>query len=315
MCLLNGSYILRCIFEKTIHRKTTMASPTADDENTCLLLALPLELREEIWRLSLPRSFERQVFDDERDDPGYCGRSKTFKLPMWEPGSLDLLRVNQQIYYEAMPLFWKRNTFILFVRGRKTKIAVGYPIKDTYQAARYREKPFFEINPEYTKLIKRWCLTFDTGYSVDPKGQVTRDAEVWAKANQIMPARILNHPIQSQYLPYRFIALEVRCARGDESRLSYTHAAFTSLYSFIDALEYPPSFHHVDLAFCCSSSETPYQADRGSHIYRGTSLKAGQKLVKLLPGLMKSGVAPAPGSLADKAWDWLELDGGTNPIY
>lgn len=313
MCLMSGSYILRSIFEKLTHHQTSVASPAADHENTCLL-TLPLELREEIWRLSLPRSFERQVFDDEKDDPRYYG-SKTFKLPMWEPGSLDLLRVNRQIYLEAMPLFWKHNTFIFFVRGKKTKVAVGYPIKGAYQDARYREKPFFEINPEYTKLIKRWCLTFDTGYSVDPKGQVTRDAEIWAKANQVMPARILNHPIQSQYLPYRFIAQEIRCARGDESRLSYTHAAFTSLYSFIDALDYSPSFHHVDLAFCCSSSETRYRGDRGSHIYRGTSLKAGQKLAKLLPELMKSGVAPALGSPEDKAWDWLELDGGTNPIH
>jgi len=81
----------------------------------CRLLRLPLELREEIWYLSLPRSCHRDLYDDEQIDAGTYEGTRSFKLPLWEAGSLGLLCVNRQIYSEAMPPFWKKNSFTLFV--------------------------------------------------------------------------------------------------------------------------------------------------------------------------------------------------------
>ncbi|OCK81862.1 hypothetical protein K432DRAFT_380918 [Lepidopterella palustris CBS 459.81] len=274
----------------------------------CHLLALPLELREEIWNLCLPKSFGREPYDSEREDI----LAKSFALPLWEPGSFELLRVCWQIHDEAAPLFWKHNSWMLFTRGKETKIVMGYPELGPQSTARFHLKPFFEIDQQYTRLIRRWTFTFDTGYSLDATGKVTREAEVWAQAKKIMPARLLDCPVASQYLPYRFIATSDRCTRGSESRLSHKHAAFVNIYSFFDALDFVPMLEEVDLAFTCTSSEAKYIEDRGHHFYRGTDMKSGTDLVKFLPRLIEAGGPPVEGSPEDRVWEWLELDSGTD---
>jgi hypothetical protein len=297
-----------------ISKLISKLSSASDTEVECHLFSLPLELREEIWYLSLPRSIERELYDDEQLDGRPYNGTRSFKLPVWEPGSLDILRVNRQIYEEAMPMFWKRNSFTLFVRGRDSRLALAFAQKEENGKPIQHLRRFSTIDPEYSKMIRRWSLSFDTGYSGNTQDTVTKEKAVWDSVKRIMPPRITEHALASQYLPFRFITRLATCDTDQQSRLSYKQSAFAHLLAFLDGLSFAPDFRILDLGVGdhpgADLSGERFSAQRCQHLYMYKSIhyRPGEVLMKLLPNLIQADAPPVTGSAEDRAWDWLELE-------
>ncbi|KAF2806252.1 uncharacterized protein BDZ99DRAFT_92929 [Mytilinidion resinicola] len=221
-----------------------------------------------------------------------------------------------------MPLFWKRNSFTLFVKGRDSRLAIGF-IPPPLPRTQPNGKPvqhlrlFSSLDTEYTKLIRHWSLSFDTGYSGNTEQTVTQEKAVWDKAKRVMPLRITEHPLASQYLQHRFITKIATCETDAQSKLSYKQSAFAHLCGLLDTLKFAPTFRYLDLGV----GENPgpdltkksFPAERCQHVYmyKSVEYKAGEELLKLLPQLLQARTPPIPGSREDRAWDWLQLEGST----
>ena len=67
---------------------------------TSHLLSLPLELRRQIYRYTLPRTFPL---------------TKTNPAPTWQKGNTSILATNKQIYEEAIDMMYGSSTFVVEV--------------------------------------------------------------------------------------------------------------------------------------------------------------------------------------------------------
>ncbi|KAF2489836.1 hypothetical protein BU16DRAFT_531277 [Lophium mytilinum] len=217
-----------------------------------------------------------------------------------------------------MPLFWKRNSFTLFVKGADSRLAIGFlpqprPQTQAHVKPVQHLRLFSSLDPEYSKLIRRWSLCFDTGYSGNTHETVTWEKYVWDSAKRIMPPRITEHALASQYLPHRFITKIATCETDAQSRLSYKHSAFAHLCAFLNRLDFAPTFRYLDLGVGenpgTDLAKESFPAERCQHVYmyKFIEYKPGEELFKLLPQLLQTGTPLVPRSKEDRAWDWLEL--------
>jgi hypothetical protein len=90
---------------------------------------LPLELREQIYALALPSSIRQNVDTDDKTWPVFY-KSARGPLPNhlydWNPGHLDLLRVNKQINEEASQVFYRSNVFNVVITDEFPQLAMRY---------------------------------------------------------------------------------------------------------------------------------------------------------------------------------------------
>jgi len=175
-------------------------------------------------------------------------------------------------------------------------------------------RPFASFDPKYSKLIKRWTLSFDSGYGGNNYEPVKAEKAVWDKAKRAMPTRIIGHALASQYLPFRFITKIATCTTDEQSRLSYKHSAFAKLVGFLDSLPFVPTFRYLDFGLTENQgidlSKDRFPAERCQHVYmyKQIDYRPGGEFLRLLPQLIQAGTPPVVGSVEDKAWDWLELE-------
>jgi len=96
----------------------------------CLLLQLPLELREQMYRYALPHTPEKEL---EFDCWVPCNE---FPYMQWLPGNLVLLRAIRQIYQEATSVFWSANMFEILVLDFGMRLCLEY---NNMESRRHRD--------------------------------------------------------------------------------------------------------------------------------------------------------------------------------
>jgi hypothetical protein len=93
----------------------TVISISSNTEPCFILDHLPIELRLMIWRRALPYHASK---------PHYDATSKGWDIPQlqWISGSAAILRINKQVYNEALPVLYGEEVFVVYVQSRRATI-------------------------------------------------------------------------------------------------------------------------------------------------------------------------------------------------
>lgn len=226
---------------------------------------LPVELREQVYRFVLPRSYRKSTgirrdefgFEEEWGRTNYNARRRwqefeQFPLCLWTRGDLVLLRICRRISNEAAPLFYKNNMFEMSVRGDEPELRIAYfpwplpssrcmfPNMTTYGGIRWSRgtKKLTTIKREHVREIRYWSIMFHTHYAAEGKdwrAAAEETSEAWEDELQIQEQRLImpqgNQPSLSRAW------LERYCASMSAQREAYRLSVIGGLSKWIDVLE------------------------------------------------------------------------------
>ena len=106
-------YHLEDTLPKAMHSTSADGLPIHKPPSRCPLLALPLELRQQIYMYTLPRTY-----DDQSEGV------------LWQRGSTNLLAINSQIHDETSRFIYSTNTFLIDVLYDCTILDFKWPSRN-----------------------------------------------------------------------------------------------------------------------------------------------------------------------------------------
>jgi hypothetical protein len=126
--------ILKSLLEITRQEHSSVKRQAqAEASDACHFFRLPLELRQQIYRLALPRSISPRTslpLDTSGKQTGFDvedgNRATANYTYTWRAGNLCLFAVNQQINNETTKIFWSENVFNIIINDAHPYITTAY---------------------------------------------------------------------------------------------------------------------------------------------------------------------------------------------
>jgi hypothetical protein len=129
----------------------------ADCFDSCPFFRLPLELRQQVYRLALPQSISpcaviptdaTKLQKNLLRNPE--SRTTNDKAYLWRSGNLGLLTVNQQINAEATSIFWSENVFNVIINDAHPHLIIPYDNRSNRGSFSRRKPRGVKSSPAFT---------------------------------------------------------------------------------------------------------------------------------------------------------------------